>query len=76
MPRLPATHHMMMQTIRAFQVKKKIAARAHKCRAIMMAVTPQFTDEEKVLSCFSEENKLIVDLYSNRFFCGIVENRM
>src|SRR5271165_1163215 len=74
-PRLPATHHMTMQTISAFQVKKKTAPRAHRCRAIMIAVTPQFTDEEKVLSCFSEENRLIITFYCSIIGCAFVGNR-
>ncbi len=40
-----------------------------------MEVTPQFTFEEKVLSCLRNVNKLIVSLYSNSFCCRFVGNR-
>ena len=35
MPRLPATHHITIIRINAFQVKKKMDARAQACSPIM-----------------------------------------
>jgi hypothetical protein len=64
MPRLPATHHITRQRISAFQVKKKTAARAARCRATIIEVTPQFTDSENVLSCFNRENRLMVVIFT------------
>lgn len=40
-----------------------------------MTVTPQFTGDEKVRSCFKVLNKLIVSFYCSSFFRGFVGNR-
>src|SRR5215469_2503379 len=75
MPRLPATHHITMERISAFQVKKNTAASAHRCRATIIKVMPQFTGWEKVLSRLSNEKSFMVNLYCNSIVLRFVENR-